>query len=342
MVMVPATFTTEAAPSSCNDIGMTIDYGDPPTTIFDDPSLKFGAPVETILNFTITLKNPALAGKEIKFNSPNQFLQLIAPPLGANSVSDGGIIKYNVPSTRQNVNFEIRWPTGGDGVLTFQAKIHEDNVDDPTNPDPSVVLAKGALMTIGAKVLGGRCGAKIELYGLPEPPGLEPGECEGIVLDMYYEYTDGNFYPVIPIVQGPGNTQYKGPQVGKRVWYVITPLGGPTVFIHALQQTDTFNRQTILLANSTDAGAVPAIQNTPGSTPNKVLFNVVLPGWFGGIKGIGTSAETAGLDTVTFVSRFTNNKGPVNGLCSTHREVRISTDPVPPIDPPLAPPPPAF
>jgi hypothetical protein len=322
MVMVPAAFTTEAAPQPCSDIKFTIDYTDPatslPVTLFDDSNAKFGVPVETDLLFTIFV-NPALANKEVKFGSPNQFLQLIAPPLGANSVSDGGIIKYNVPSTRQNVNFEIRWPTGGDGVLTFHAKIHADNLLFG-NPDHT----KGALMTLGARVQGGRCSAKIEIYGIPAPPPPGPDLCPGIIVDMYYEWTDGNFYPVKPDQQN-SNVQYDGPGVNFRVKYVITTPVTPLLFIIPVKETDSFNRQTILSASANPVGPVITINNA--GPVRKVTFNP----WKGETKTIFTRALTQGLDTVTFVS--TNVNGTVNNLCSTHREVRISAAPVDPLDP---------
>jgi len=232
LVILPAAFPTAASDTGpCADIGMTISYVDPvtgaPRTIVDNPSAKFGVPVNTVLNFTVTLKNPALAGREVKFSSPNQFLQL-----DTTSISDGGVVKFNpfVPdpamnpaNPRTNVNWEISWAKPNDGSVTFKATIHEDNLDDPTTPALDQDLTKGRLMTIGAKVQGARCSAKIEIYGLPGGGGPGPvPPCPGINVAIYFEANDGNFYPVYPIVQSPTNTQFEGPGVGKRVIYVIT------------------------------------------------------------------------------------------------------------------------
>jgi hypothetical protein len=112
---------------------------------------------------------------------------------------------------------------------------------------------------------------------------------------------------------------------------VITPTGGIIDFTVKLHETDTFNRQSVQTATTTDVGSVPFIQNNP-SPPNKALFDKTVPGWDGGMKVVTTKALSQGLDTVTFISRFTSPTGPVNTLCSTHKEVIISASPLPPPD----------
>jgi hypothetical protein len=320
MVMLPNGLATDAAPSPCADIKFTIDYIDPgtsnPVTLFDDSSAKFGVPVGVPLTFTIYPNYPALNGKQVKFNSPNQFLQL-----NTASISDGGTAKFNLPQQRPNVNWVITWPTGdtnADNVLTFQATIHPDNLLFGT-PDQK----KGALLTVGAQVQGGKCGAKIEIYGIPAPPPPGPDVCPGILVAMEYEFTDGNFYPVHPIVQGPGNTQYAGPGVGFRVRYTITTPASPSLFVIPLKQEDRFNRQTILSAVTVPVGPVVTINNA--GPVRKVTFNP----WKGETKIIVTRALTQGLDTVLNLSF--NANGTVNNLCSTHRELRIAAAPLPPI-----------
>lgn len=319
MVMLPNSFAADAAPSPCQDIKFTIDYIDPgtgnPVTLFDDSSQKFGVPVGVTLNFTIYPNYPALNGKQVKFNSPNQFLQLTAA-----SISDGGTAKFNLPQQRPNVNWVITWlagDTNADNVLTFQATIHPDNLNFGT-PDKQ----KGALMTLGAQVQGGRCSAKIEIYGTPAPPPPGPDVCPGIIVDIRYESTDGNFYPVKPIVQGPGNTQYEGPGVNYRVEYTIYTPAYPALFVIPLKQEDRFNRQTILSANTVPLGPTITINNA--GPVRKVTFNP----WKGEKKIIITRALTQGLDTVLNFSF--NANGTVNNLCSTHREVRIGAQPLPP------------
>jgi hypothetical protein len=140
---------------------------------------------------------------------------------------------------------------------------------------------------------------------------------------MEYEFTDGNFYPVHPIVQGPGNTQYAGPGVGFRVRYTITTPASPSLFVIPLKQEDRFNRQTILSAVTVPVGPVVTINNA--GPVRKVTFNP----WKGETKIIVTRALTQGLDTVLNLSF--NANGTVNNLCSTHRELRIAAAPLPPI-----------
>lgn len=334
MLVLPGTFTSEAAPSPCADISFILSYTGPSglVEIPDDNNTKFGVPVGIPLTFTIevdTDARPALVDKQIVFKSPNQFLQLIEPPLGANSISDDGEFKYNIPSTRQNVNFEVKWPKGdetGDDLVSFQAMIHPDNL--VKGPIPGQL---GELMTLTAQVAQGRCTAKLEIRGTPGGGGPGPQPCPGIDVQIEYEASDGNFYPVIEIFQGPGNSQFEGPGVGGQVRYTITPLGGPIDFTVKLHQTDTFNRQFIDTATTTDVGSTPFKQNN-ASPPNKALFDKVVPGWDGGTKVVTTTALTRGLDTVTFISRFQSSTGPVNSLCSTHKEVRIAASPLAPPD----------
>lgn len=336
MLVLPNSFSTEAAPAPCGAIRFFIDYIDPatgnPVTLMDDSNTKFGVPVETDLTFTV-VPNPAMAGKAVKFNSPNQFLQLIVPPLGADSISDTHTVKYNAyipspPPARQNVNFEITWPQGdttSDGTLQFKARIHQDNLDNPATPALDHSLLKGRLLTIGTSVAGGRCGAHIEIYGTPNNPPPGPDICLGLNVKIYFQSTDGNFYPVVPVVQSPTNSQFSGPGVGYKVKYVIT---SPVPFgvlnpVNRLRETDTFNRQKINSATAT--GIVPVITNNV-NPPNKVAF---FP-WTGQQKEIITTALTAGLDTVTFVSTNPKKGNAVVSLCSVHREVRIGATPLAP------------
>lgn len=327
MLLIPTSPSTSAAPVPCGDIRFTITYIDPvtsnPVTVFDDSNVKFGLPVETELTFKVEVTNPAVLGNEIKFGSPNQFLEL-----NVASISDGGVPKFNPfvanpvmnpADLRQNINWEINWAKPNDGAVTFKASIHKDDLDDPTTPALDQSLAKGRLLTIGAKVQGGKCSAKIEIFGLPNGGGPGPNPpCTGISVAIFFESTDGNFYPVINNVQSPTNTQFSGPGVGFKVKYIIT---SPSPFPEfPLKETDSFNRQTILSA--TAAGILPVINNA--GPVRKVVFN----GWAGQQKEVITRVLTQGLDTVTFVS--TNPNGTINNLCSLHKEVRLSATPFPP------------
>src|SRR5688500_13640127 len=114
MLFVPANMPVDAA--GCNDINFFVDWDGGSAEAH--PSLKYQVPVDTVLTFTI-IPNPALAGKEVKFSSPNQ--DLVLDPT---SISDNGAnvaVQYNLPQLRPNVNFVIRWKAGdtsGDDVLT--------------------------------------------------------------------------------------------------------------------------------------------------------------------------------------------------------------------------------
>jgi hypothetical protein len=342
MLLVPTTFTTEAAPTPCADAFFTISYVDPVSgatvELFDDSSQKFGVPVGVDLTFNIfpDYTKASLKGKEVKFSSPNQFLTYTP---GSASDTDGGNFTYkqNLPNDRPNVNWQLIWKKGdvdatgtplGDSVLSFNAVIDPANVIDPVT---GAEMAKGGLMTIGVQIAGARCGPKIEIYGTPNGgggPGPQP--CPGIVVDIYYEATDGKFYPAIPVVQSPTNTQFEGPSLGNNVLYVITPLGQsnqPVVFDKILHHVDKFFRQTIDAAKSDPVGAARTIQN---GTVSFVFWNKNSNTWNGQTLFIKTTAKSVGLDTTTFISKTSPNGAIVN-LCSVHKEVRISATPFAPV-----------
>jgi hypothetical protein len=346
MLLVPATFTTEAAPTPCADVFFVISYIDPVTDtlvdVFDDSNAKFGIPVGVELTFKITpnyLGNVALRGKEVKFSSPNQFLTFI-PGSASDTAGANFTYKQNLPNDRPNVNWQLIWKKGdvssagapfdnvndADGVLSFKAVIDPANVVDPIGGG---ILAKGALLTIGTQIAGARCSAKIEIYGTPRGGGPGPQPCPGIVVDIYYEANDGKFYPAIKVEQSPTNTQFAGPSLGNNVLYVITPLGQsnqPVVFDKILHHVDRFFRQDALLAISNPAGAGKTIQN---GIISSVFWNKNSNTWNGQTLIIKTVAKSVGLDTTTFVSKLSPNGAIVN-LCSVHKEVRISANAVPP------------
>jgi hypothetical protein len=298
MLAIPVAPPTAAAPSPCGDLGFTISWAGGSVT--DDSSVKFDVPVSTELTITVTRKKASLAGKELSFSSPNQFLQLIP-----GSISDGGVARFNLPQQRSNVNFIVRWADGGDGVVTFKAMIHPDNLLFG-NPQRT----RGALMTIGARIQGGVCGAKIEINGVPGGggPAPEPGPCPGITLVGSYSTNGGQtFLPLIEISQG-ANSQFAGPRVGDLVRYVITP-SVPTAVNQPLTLTVSTNRQQITSA--------------PGGTISADKKKVVFP-WTGQTLTAQARALTTGLDTVTFVARNPARGNAVVSLCSTHLELRIA------------------
>jgi len=274
-------------------------------TLYNHPNDQTGVPVNTLL--TVTL-HPAsqYAGKEVKFGSPNQYLQLIEPPLGPNSVSDSGTHKYNVPSLRQNVNFETRWPTGDvthDGAVSFRAIIHADNLQ--YNPE------RGGLLTINGKVLGGKCSAKWEIYGVP-PKSPPPGPCPGITVLVYYGPTaNGPWKPVVPVFQNP-NYQYEA--WGPYLRYVILPSSGPMTFDKALALKVTFNHQLVLTAAG-EPLLVPTVFQAG-------IYKSLTFDWGGEQIELTTVAIKANLDTVGFRSSYGVN-GPANNLCSTQKEIRL-------------------
>lgn len=312
LVVLPGATVGLAAPNVCSTIQIAVDYTDPTTntlvTINGDASSHFPVPVGVPLTFKL-FPAAEYSGLPITFNSPNQYLVL-----NTGSLSDNGASSFNTPQTIPNVNFIVKWPVGdtsNDGQVSFVATV------DPSNVPPG--KTSGALLTVGAHIQGGRCGAHLEIFGVGAGgPGPGPGPCPGISVFVEFEKANGTYAPVMAATQSPTNTQYSGPGVGKHVRYTITSSNGQP-FTPALQLIGSFNRQTIESAS----GAANTIVNS--STPRKVFFNKTSATWSGQTLIITTVATTIGLDTVRFDSL--NRNGTINSRCSTHRELRIAATP---------------
>lgn len=135
----------QAHTGACPDINLWIEN----TSIIDHPSLKYPIPVNTSFIMQIEVPNNQLVGNQVTFTSYNPWLTLV----GDGHISDNGV-------STGSTNFKIVWPKGNDGHLAFTVKVLNSNLIPG-------VLTRGYLMTVGNRVEGGKCGAKLELFGIP-------------------------------------------------------------------------------------------------------------------------------------------------------------------------------
>jgi hypothetical protein len=232
-----------AAPGACADIGLTITYSTPggPVAIHDDAAAKFAVPVGVPLTFAVTVKNSALIGKPITFNSPNQYLQL-APA----TISDSGVPSSNQVHALPNVNVKVTWGAGNDGQVSFQATIHPSSIPAGT--------PTGQLLTLSAQVQGGRCSAKIEIYGVTPAPTPTPTRTP--LADTSTPVPTATWTPTATPTATPTNTPT--PAVCQGGGLTKTTIG-------------------IALAGTTDFYA-PADLNGPGKNPPDSRVTVQQPG----------------------------------------------------------------